>query len=144
MIFTAASALCGLASNLGELVAFRVLQGVGGGMLAPVGMAMLFRAFPPEERHPGLLDPDRPTTLAPALGPGARRAARDRRCRWRWVFFVNVPIGVAALAFGLLFLTDQPAGRSRPLRPARASCCPGSASGALMYGVSEGPITGWG
>src|SRR6202000_1175548 len=48
VIFTAASALCGIASSLGELVAFRVLQGIGGGVLAPVGMAMLFRAFPPE------------------------------------------------------------------------------------------------
>src|SRR6266581_3272304 len=50
VVFTVASALCGLAQSLGELVAFRVLQGVGGGMLAPVGMAMLFRTFPPAER----------------------------------------------------------------------------------------------
>ena len=50
VVFTLASALCGQATSLGELVAFRILQGVGGGMLAPVGMAMLFRAFPPEER----------------------------------------------------------------------------------------------
>jgi MFS family permease len=49
-VFTVASVLCGLASSLGELVAFRILQGAGGGMLAPVGMAMLFRVFPPEER----------------------------------------------------------------------------------------------
>src|SRR6202142_4422720 len=50
VVFTGASALCGVASSIGELVVFRILQGVGGGMLAPVGMAMLFRAFPPEER----------------------------------------------------------------------------------------------
>src|SRR5580698_7040617 len=50
VVFTGASALCGLATSLPELVAFRVLQGVGGGMLAPVGLAMLFRVFPPEER----------------------------------------------------------------------------------------------
>src|ERR1700759_3914916 len=49
-VFTIASALCGLASSLPELVAFRVLQGVGGGMLAPVGTAMLYRGFPPQER----------------------------------------------------------------------------------------------
>ena len=47
VVFTGASMLCGIASNLAELVGFRVLQGVGGGMLAPVGMAMLFRTFPP-------------------------------------------------------------------------------------------------
>src|SRR5580765_5112873 len=50
VIFTGASALCGAASSLGQLVAFRVLQGAGGGLMVPVGMAMLFRAFPPAER----------------------------------------------------------------------------------------------
>src|SRR6202167_6476300 len=65
VIFTAASALCGAASSVGELVAFRVLQGVGGGMLAPVGMAMLFRAFPPEERIRASSILTGPTTFAP-------------------------------------------------------------------------------
>src|SRR6202453_5114661 len=69
VIFTSASALCGLASSIGELVAFRVLQGVGGGMLAPVGMAMLFRAFPPEERLRAASIVGGPTTPAPAPGP---------------------------------------------------------------------------
>jgi len=68
-VFTAASALCGLASSLGELVAFRILQGAGGGMLAPVGMAMLFRAFPPAERIRASAILTLPTTFAPALGP---------------------------------------------------------------------------
>ena len=128
VVFTVASALCGLASSLGELVLFRVLQGVGGGMLAPVGMAMLFRAFPPEERIRASSILTVPTTLAPALGPGARRAAGHR------------PV----LALGLL---RQRADRrrgvhlrrcsscSRPSRPTRAgstcpaSCSPDSASG---------------
>ena len=68
-VFTVASALCGLASSLGELVAFRILQGAGGGMLAPVGMAMLYRAFPPAERLRAAAILTVPTTLAPALGP---------------------------------------------------------------------------
>src|ERR1700742_4182789 len=69
VVFTTASALCGVATSLGELVAFRVLQGVGGGMLAPVGMAMLFRTFPPAERVRASSILTVPTTLAPALGP---------------------------------------------------------------------------
>src|ERR1022692_5227559 len=69
VVFTGASALCGIASSLGELVAFRVLQGAGGGMLAPVGMAMLYRVFPPEERVLAAAILTVPTTLAPALGP---------------------------------------------------------------------------
>src|SRR5207245_2585843 len=68
-LFTAASALCGLASSLDELVAFRILQGAGGGMLAPVGMAMLYRVFPPDERIKAAAILTVPTTFAPALGP---------------------------------------------------------------------------
>src|ERR1700685_852235 len=69
VVFTASSALCGLASSLGELVVFRVVQGAGGGMLAPVGLAMLFRAFPPEERVRAASILTIPTVVAPALGP---------------------------------------------------------------------------
>ena len=69
VVFTVASALCGLAGSVGELVAFRILQGVGGGMLAPVGTAMLFRAFPPQERVRAASIIVVPTALAPALAP---------------------------------------------------------------------------
>jgi MFS family permease len=69
VIFTVASALCGLASSLGELDAFRVLQGIGGGMMAPVGMAMLFRVFPQSERMRVSAILTVPTALAPAAGP---------------------------------------------------------------------------
>src|SRR6202041_1840361 len=102
-VFTVASALCGLASRLAELVAFRILQGVGGGMLAPVGMAMLFRAFPPEERVGAASVLTIPTVIAPALGP-VLGGLLVTELSWRWVFFLNVPIGIAAIIFGLLFL----------------------------------------
>src|SRR3979490_2499597 len=69
VVFTVASALCGLASSLGELVAFRVLQGVGGGTRAPAGRALLFRPFPPAERIRASAILTVPTTFAPALGP---------------------------------------------------------------------------
>ncbi|MEJ7721043.1 MAG: MFS transporter [Ilumatobacteraceae bacterium] len=68
-LFTVASALCGLATSLPQLITFRVLQGVGGGMLTPVGTAMLFRAFPPAERARASTVLIVPTVLAPALGP---------------------------------------------------------------------------
>jgi EmrB/QacA subfamily drug resistance transporter len=141
VVFTVASALCGIASSLGELVAFRVLQGAGGGMLAPVGMAMLYRVFPPEERLRAAAILTVPTTLAPALGPvlGGLLTTEES---WRWVFYVNLPIGVAAFAFGLLFVRE-----SRQPHPGRFDLpgflLSGLGLGLLMYGVSEGPVKGW-
>ncbi len=141
VVFTAASALCGLASSLGELVAFRVLQGVGGGMLAPVGMAMLFRVFPPEERIRASSILTVPTTLAPALGP-VLGGLLVTDLSWRWVFYVNVPIGAAAFIFGLLFLDSVPL--SSPGRfDLPGFLLSGFGLGTLMYGLSEGPVKGW-
>jgi EmrB/QacA subfamily drug resistance transporter len=141
-VFTIASALCGLASSLVELVAFRVLQGAGGGMLAPVGMAMLFRAFPPAERIRAAAILTVPTTLAPALGP-VLGGLLVTDLSWRWVFYVNLPIGAVALAFGALFLTQTT--ESQPGRFDLAGfLLSGIGLGLLMYGVSEGPDLGWG
>ena len=140
-IFTVASALCGAATNLDELVVFRVLQGVGGGMLIPVGMAMLYRTFPPSERVrvAGMLM--LPTAVAPALGP-VLGGLLVTDLSWRWVFFVNLPVGVAALVYGLICLQER-----RDEDPGRfdltgfALAAVGFAS--LMYGLSEGPSKGW-
>jgi EmrB/QacA subfamily drug resistance transporter len=141
VVFTAASALCGLASSLGELVAFRILQGAGGGMLAPVGMAMLYRVFPPAERIRASAILTVPTTFAPALGP-VLGGLLVTDLSWRWVFYVNVPIGVAAFAFGALFLEQ-----STQAHPGRFDVAgfvlSGLGLGLLMYGVSEGPDQGW-
>jgi len=140
-VFTAASALCGLASSLGELVAFRILQGAGGGMLAPVGMAMLFRAFPPAERIRASAILTLPTTFAPALGP-VLGGLLVTDLSWRWVFYVNFPIGVATFTFGALFLQQQ-----KQAQPGRFDLAgfllSGLGLGLLMYGVSEGPDLGW-
>lgn len=141
VVFTAGSALCGLAGSLSQLVLFRVLQGMGGGMLAPVGMAMLFRTFPPEERIRASSILTVPTTLAPALGP-VLGGLLVTDLSWRWVFYVNVPIGIAAFAFGFLFLehdASHPPGRF----DLAGFLLSGIGLGLLMYGISEGPIEGW-
>src|ERR1022692_708103 len=95
LIFTGASALCGTAGSLTQLVIFRVLQGVGGGMLTPVGMSMLYRTFPPSERVRLASILMTPTALAPAIGP-VLGGLLVSDLSWRWVFYVNVPIGAAA------------------------------------------------
>jgi EmrB/QacA subfamily drug resistance transporter len=141
VIFTLASALCGFAQTFGQLVAFRVLQGVGGGLLTPVGMAMLFRAFPPSERVRASSILTVPVAFAPAIGPVLGGVLVDT-LDWRWVFFVNVPIGVLAFLYGLLFLHDaerSPVGRFDLLGFALS----GIGFAAVMYGVSEGPDKGW-
>src|SRR5207253_8304058 len=78
VIFTIASALCGLAQDFGQLVGFRILQGAGGGMLTPTGMAMLYRTFPPAERVRASPDPHRPHRARAGAGPGGRGHPGDR------------------------------------------------------------------
>lgn len=141
LVFTVASALCGLAQNPAELVGFRVLQGVGGGMMVPVGMALLYRTFPPEERVRASSILVIPTALAPALGP-VIGGLFVTEVSWRWVFYVNLPIGLAALVFGLLFLA--PHGSEAPGRlDVMGFVLSGAGLGSVMYGVSEGPFRGW-
>jgi EmrB/QacA subfamily drug resistance transporter len=141
-LFTGASALCGIATSVPELVAFRALQGIGGGLLVPVGMALLYRTFPPAERIRANRIMIIPTLMAPALGPVIGGLLVDG-LSWRWIFYINLPIGVAVLAFGLVFL---PSGAEHP---AGAFDLPGFLLAGLgfplfMYAISTGADSGWG
>jgi EmrB/QacA subfamily drug resistance transporter len=141
-VFTGASALCGLAQSLTQLIAFRVLQGVGGGMLTPVGTAMLFRAFPPAERANASRVLLIPTVLAPAAGPVLGGYLVDE-VSWRWIFLVNLPIGIAAFAFGFLFLREhrEPVAGRFDLP---GFVLAGGGLALLLYALGEGPTKGWG
>src|SRR3954463_12284800 len=141
VVFTAASALCGAAQSLSQLVFFRVLQGVGGGMLAPVGLAMLFRPFPPAERVRASRILIVPTALAPAIGP-VLGGLLVTDISWRWVFYVNLPLGLIGVVFCALFVREQ-----RHDEPGRFDLLgfllSGIGFGAVMYAASEGPAKGW-
>lgn len=102
-IFIGASLLCSEATSISMLIASRFAQGVGGGMLTPVGITLLFRAFPPQERARASAILSIPTVAAPALGPVLGGYLTDN-VGWRWIFRINLPIGIIALliaAFGL-------------------------------------------
>ncbi len=140
-LFITASALCGAATSLSELEIFRVFQGMGGGLMTPVGMAMLWRVFPPKERVRAASILVIPTAFAPALGP-VLGGYFVTDVSWRWVFYVNVPIGLLALAFGAVFLAEQrleDAGSFDLVGFLLA----GAGLGSLMFGVSKGPTDGW-
>ncbi len=111
-------------------------------MLAPVGLAMLFRAFPPEERVRAASILTIPTVVAPALGP-VLGGLLVTELSWRWVFFVNLPIGIGAIIFGLLFLRHSV--ESQPGRfDLPGFLLAGFGLALLMFGISEGPTHGWG
>ena len=140
-LFTVASAFCGMATSLPELVAFRAVQGIGGGILVPVGMAMMFRAFPPAERIRANRLLMVPMLMAPALGPVVGGLLVDG-LSWRWIFYVNVPVGTAALAFGALFLprgSQHPAGRF----DLPGFLLAGTGFPLLLYALSTGASSGW-
>jgi EmrB/QacA subfamily drug resistance transporter len=142
-LFTAASALCGLASSLPELIAFRALQGVAGGLSLPVGSAMLYRVFPTAERIRATRLLTAPTLVAPALGPVLGGLLVDE-LSWRWIFYVNLPIGLAAMAYGLRYLPAA-SGEVAPGRfDALGFVLVGTGFPLAMYALSEGPADGWG
>jgi EmrB/QacA subfamily drug resistance transporter len=140
-LFTGASVLCGLAQTLDQLVLFRILQGAGGGLLTPVGMAMLFRAYPPSERVAVGRILMFATILGPATGP-ILGGLLIERLSWRWVFFVNLPVGLFAITFGFIFLHEH----REPLAgkfDLPGFLLAGSGLGLLMFALSEGPSHGW-
>src|ERR1700737_325203 len=106
-LFTAGSLLCGLAWNNPSLVAFRVIQGLGGGMVMPLGMTMLFKVVPPQQRNTIMGFFGLPLMLAPVLGPTLGGYLVEY-VDWRGIFTLNVPIGILALFLGFTLLRDTP------------------------------------
>jgi MFS transporter, DHA2 family, multidrug resistance protein len=106
-LFTASSFLCGIAPNLTALIFFRVLQGVGGGGLGPSEQAILADTFPPARRGMAFAVYGMAVVLAPVVGPTLGGFITDRYS-WRWIFFINVPVGVLSLLLSSRVVTDPP------------------------------------
>lgn len=107
VIFTISSFLCGIAPNLALLVFFRVLQGVGGGGLQPSEQAILADTFPPRQRGMAFAIYGMAVVLAPAIGPTLGGYITDH-FSWRWVFLINVPVGILSLILTTRVVVDPP------------------------------------
>jgi EmrB/QacA subfamily drug resistance transporter len=150
-LFTLGSALCASAPSIPALTAFRVLQGIGGGALLPVGMAIIFRLFAPTERAGAIALVMIPVLLGPAFGPtlGGYLATA---ASWNAIFLINLPIGVVAFVLSLLVLRgraeEQAPGNSRLPATRRfdwlgLALAMASFTG-LVYGFTLAGTDGWG
>jgi DHA2 family multidrug resistance protein len=104
-IFTVSSIFCGWATGLTEIVIFRIVQGIGGGGLQPMSQAILLETFPPEERGLAMGIFGMGTVLGPIMGPLLGGYLTDNYS-WRWIFYINLPIGIAALGLITMFVFD--------------------------------------
>ena len=107
ILFTLASALCGLAGSLGFLIIARVLQGAAGGALQPISQAVLMESFPPQKRGMAMAVFTMGVVVAPILGPTIG-GWLTYNYSWRWVFYINLPIGILAAVLTNAFLEDPP------------------------------------
>jgi len=107
VIFTLASMACGLAHTLGEMIAFRIVQGFGGGVLLTVSQAILRESFPPEEQGIAMGLYGLGAVLAPAFGPTLGGWITDQYS-WPWVFYINVPVGIVTLILLSRYIEDPP------------------------------------
>jgi MFS transporter, DHA2 family, multidrug resistance protein len=105
--FTAASGLCGIAPNLPVLVVFRIIQGLTGGVMQPLSQAVLLEAFPPHERGKAMGFWGLGIVVAPILGPVLGGWLTDN-WSWRWVFYINIPVGVVSVFLTRLWVHDPP------------------------------------
>jgi len=141
-VFTLASALCGFSQNVSELIAARILQGVGGALLTPQTLAILTSLFPPERRGAAFGVWGGVAGLATVAGPtvgGAIITYID----WRWIFFINVPIGIAALIATFIIIPDLRPGRHHGWDVLGIVLATAGLF-AIVFGLIEGERYNWG
>jgi MFS transporter, DHA2 family, multidrug resistance protein len=107
ILFTLASALCGMSTSLGMMIFARILQGLGGGALMPISQAILFESFPKEKRGLAMSVFGLGIVLGPIVGPPLGGWITDAYS-WNWIFFINIPFGILAALFTNMFITDPP------------------------------------
>ena len=141
-MFTIGSIACSLAPTLPFLIAFRALQGLGGGMLGPLGISLLFGAFPEKERGLAFGIYGIPLVFAPASGP-VLGGFFVQYLSWHYIFWINIPIGIAGVILGYFWLQESRRGTSAKLDiPGVILSTIGF--GTLLYAIQRGGSIGWG
>lgn len=138
--FTLGSLLCAIATNPTQLIIYRIVQGVGGGMVMPIAMAFIYRLSPPDKVGAVMGIMGIPILLAPALGPLLAGWLVDY-ATWQWIFIINLPIGIAAIVIGIRSLPSIKRQAVAALDFLGMILAPIAFAG-LSYGVSEGG-NGW-
>lgn len=141
VLFTIGSALCGLAPSIEGLIVFRVLQGLGGGMIQPLGMGLLFQVSPPRQRGLVMGVFGVPVLVAPAVGPTLGGYLVEY-VDWRWIFTLNVPVGIVAAFLGVLILRETPRHAGGRFDWAGFGLSAVGFSAALLA-LSKAPADGW-
>jgi EmrB/QacA subfamily drug resistance transporter len=141
-VFVLASAGCGAAQNIEQLIAFRALQGVGGALLSPQTMALLIEIFPPDQRGAAFGIWGATAGLASVAGPAVGGLIVSN-LDWRWIFYVNVPLGVLAIALSLWLVPDMRPGTRARLDPVGVALVSAGLF-ALLFGLIEGDRYHWG
>lgn len=139
--FVFTSLLCGVAQSLNQLVVARALQGAAAGLITPIGSALLFNAFPIEERSIASRKVITVAVIAPALGPIVGGAILEFTS-WRWIFFVNLPIGALALLLAWKWLLDGDTAQQTSFDTSGFFLLAGGL-GLTLYGLSRGGERGW-
>ncbi|HEX4018931.1 MAG TPA: MDR family MFS transporter [Frankiaceae bacterium] len=139
-LFIGGSVLCGLAWSSGSLIAFRALQGFGGGMILPIGQTILARAAGPQRMGRVMSIVGIPMLLGPVLGPAIGGILVDN-FDWRWIFYVNVPIGLLALLLSARTLKSDATGTAGKLDILGLSLL-SPALALIVYGLSEAGSSG--
>ena len=106
-LFTVASALCGTATTMGQMIAYRILQGIGGGDLLPISQAILLENFKPEERGKAMAAFGLIIVLAPILGPVIGGWITEN-WSWPYIYYINLPIGIITILLSNIFIFDPP------------------------------------
>ncbi|MER7077465.1 drug resistance transporter, EmrB/QacA subfamily [Saccharopolyspora kobensis] len=140
--FTVASALCGFAGSPEQLIAGRVLQGLGAALLFPQVISSILAIFPPQQRGKAFGVFGAIAGLAPILGPIAGGFVLAH-FGWRWIFFINLPIGVIAALLALVFAPELRVGRAHAFDVVGVVLATAGLTG-IVFGLIEGPRYGWG